>query len=109
MTDFHLTLATDDHVVLGNRIRACREALQHVLVAAVPGTQTHVEADRSIAALDRLRAELDCDLRGITRGEGDPRRLAGKVYYGLARFVGSANAHEERWNDDFACWDLDGE
>lgn len=109
MTDFRVTLSTDDHVVVGNRLRACREALLHVLATAVPGTRTHVEADRSLAALDRLRAELDCDLRSTTSGERDPRGLTGKVYYGLVRFRGSGRGQEEHWHDDFACWALDGE
>lgn len=109
MTDFRTRLTTDDHVVVGNRLRACREALLHVLTTAVPGTLTHVEADRSLAAMDRLRAELDCDLRGTTSYERDPRGLTGKVYYGLVRFVGSDGGQEEHWHDDFACWVLDGE
>ncbi|MEZ5784751.1 MAG: hypothetical protein R3D70_24915 [Rhizobiaceae bacterium] len=58
MTDFNVPFSVDDHVVLGNRLRACREALLHVVAAAVPGTLTHNEADRTLAALDRLRAEL---------------------------------------------------
>lgn len=109
MTDFHLVLTTDDHVVLGNRVRACREALLHVVAAATPGTITHVEASRTIVALDRLRDELDCDLRAATSGERDPRGLMAKVYSGLTRFVGSGVAHEERWDDDFARWDPDEE
>ena len=75
----------------------------------MPGTLTYQEADRSLAALDRLRAELEHDLRGTTAYERDPRHLAGKVYYGFVRFVGSGDGPEEHWNDDFAAWVLDGE
>lgn len=109
MTDFRTRLSTDDHVVVGNRLRACREALLHVLSAALPGTLTYVEADRSLTALDRLRVELECDLRGIASYERDPRGLTSKVYYGLVRFVGSGDGPEEHWQDDFAGWALDGE
>ncbi|MBW7057920.1 hypothetical protein KY389_14785 [Paracoccus bogoriensis] len=109
MSDFRAPLSTDDHVVIGNRLRACREALLLVLTSAVPGTDTHREADRCLIAMDRLRAELDCDLRGVAHYERDPRRLTGKVYYGHVRFVGSGEGPEEHWNDDFAAWVLDGE
>ena len=109
MSDFRIPLSTDDHVVVGNRLRDCRDALMHVLTSAVPGTRTYQEADRSLAALDRLRAELEHDLRGTTSCERDPRALTSKVYYGLVRFVGSGDGPEEPWHDDFACWDLDGE
>jgi hypothetical protein len=109
MTDAPLDLTPDDHVVLGNRIRACREVLMHVVVTAIPGTTPHVEARRSIAALDRLRTELDCHIRMNTPRERDPRRLAEKVYFGAAQFIGSIASHEERWDDDFACWELEEE
>lgn len=109
MSDFRIPLSTDDHVVVGNRLRACREALMHVLTSAVPGTRTYQEADLSIAALDRLRAELEHDLRGTTSYERDPRGLTSKVYYGLVRFVGCGDGPEEHSHDDFACWVLDGE
>ncbi|MBZ0130845.1 MAG: hypothetical protein K8F59_17240 [Rhodobacteraceae bacterium] len=109
MSDFRVPLSTDDHVVIGNRLRECRDALMHVMTSAVPGTLTYQEADRSLAALDRLRAELEHDLRATTAYERDPRHLAGKVYYGFVRFVGSGDGPEEHWNDDFAAWVLDGE
>lgn len=109
MSDFRIPLSTDDHVVIGNRLRECRDALMHVMTSAVPGTRTYHEADRSLAALDRLRAELEHDLRGTTAYERDPRHLTGKVYYGFVRFVGSGDGPEEHWNDDFAAWVLDGE
>ncbi|TCP58537.1 hypothetical protein EV663_12213 [Rhodovulum bhavnagarense] len=70
MSDFNIPLSTDDHVVIGNRLRECRDALMHVMTSAVPGTRTYQEADRSLAALDRLRAELEHDLRGTTRAMG---------------------------------------
>jgi hypothetical protein len=31
----------------------------HVMTSAVPGTPTYQEVDRALAALDRLRAELE--------------------------------------------------
>lgn len=102
MSDFRVPLSTDDHVVIGNRLRECRDALMHVMTSAVPGTLTYQEADRSLAALEH-------DLRATTAYERDPRHLAGKVYYGFVRFVGSGDGPEEHWNDDFAAWVLDGE
>ncbi len=106
MNDYLLDITTDDHVLLGNRIRACRDVLMHVVMQSIPQTTPHVEARLAIAALDRVRTELDCNIRVVTPRERDPRRLAEKVYFGPHKLVGSMSGHEERWNDDFACWDL---
>ena len=65
--------------------------------------------EMTLVLVDRLRAELEHDLRGTTSCERDPRGLTSKVYYGLVRFVGSGDGPEEHWQDDFAAWVLDGE
>ncbi len=104
--DWLLDITTDDHVVLGNRIRGCRDVLMHVVRQSLPGTSPHIEARQAVAALDRLRSELDCTLRVTTPRDRDPRHIADKVYYGPQRLIGSLAGYEERWNDDFAMWDL---
>ncbi|SNT73148.1 hypothetical protein [Paracoccus seriniphilus] len=109
MSDFRNPFSTDEHVFVDNCLRNTRDALIHVMASAVPGTPTYREADRTLAALDRLRAELDHDLRGTTSWERDPRGLTSKVYYGLVKFIGSPEAAEDHAQDDFAAWVLDGE
>jgi len=105
--DWLLDITTNDHVALGNRMRACREVMMHVVMQSIPRTTPHVEARLAIAALDRLRTELDCHVRVTTPRDRDPRRLAEKVYFGPHALVGSMAGHEERWDDDFACWELE--
>jgi hypothetical protein len=102
-----LFIGTDDHVMLGNRIRECREALMYLLRHSIAGSPHHREAKLAIAALDRLRSELDCHLQETTPRARDPRRLADRVYAGRERLVACLATPAERRRDSFAGWEMD--
>lgn len=60
--------------------------------------------------LDRealLDPQRHCEVAQVTTPrDRDPRHIAERVYYGPQRLIGSLAGYEERWNDDFAMWDL---
>ena len=109
MREAPLFLTLDDHVVLGNRVRDCREVLMHLLVNATPGSALHRGARQSITALDRLRTDLDCHLQQNTPRARDPRRLVARVYADSKRFIACLATAEERCRDGFAGWEVDEE
>jgi hypothetical protein len=70
-------------------------------------TARSAAARETVAALDRLRSEMDCHLQ-VTRPCGAIRGAdAAQVYGGLTRFSGCGTNAEEREKDDFAGWELE--
>ena len=96
-----------DHVVLGEKLRGCRGAVMGLLAVAPPDSETSRIARETIAAMDRLRSEMDCHLQ-ITRPlRRDPRRLTQHIYAGPTHFAGCLTTEEERAQDDFAGWEME--
>lgn len=96
-----------DHVMLGERLRGCRGAIMDLLAVAPPEGETSRLARETIAAVDRLRTEMDCHMQ-ITRPlRRDPRRLSRHVYGGQSHFSGCLANADERALDDFAGWEME--
>lgn len=96
-----------DHIVLGDKLRGCRGAVMGLLAAAPPESETSRIARETIAAVDRLRSEMDCHLH-ITRAlRRDPRHLTQHIYTGPSCFSGCLTTEEERAQEDFAGWELE--
>ena len=96
-----------DHVVLGEKLRGCRGAVMGLLAVAPPDSEASRIARETIAAVDRLRSEMDCHLQ-ITRAlRRDPRRLTQHIYAAPTHFAGCLTREEERAQDDFAGWELE--
>lgn len=102
-----LFITTDDHVMLGNKIKDCREALMFLLRSAIAGTAHHRHAKLSINALDHLRSELDCQLQTTTLPFKDPRRMTADVYGGRKRLIACPTTRQTRAQDSFAGWTRD--
>ena len=78
-----------------------------LLAIAPPESETSRLARETIAAVDRLRTEMDCHMQ-ITRPlRRDPRRLSRHVYGGQAHFSGCLAGAEDRALDDFAGWEME--
>lgn len=76
-----------DHVVLGKRLRECREAVMGLLIVAPLDGEANRIARHTAAAVDRLRSELDCHLQMTRPLRRDPRRLSRHIYGGHAHGV----------------------
>ena len=93
--------------MLGERLRGCRGAIMDLLAVPPPESETSHRAREAIAAVDRLRMEMDCHMQ-ITRPlRRDPQRLSRHVYGGQAHFSGCLAGAEERALDDFAGWEME--
>ncbi len=96
-----------DHVVLGEKLRACRGAMMGLLAVAPPDSETSRIARETIAAVDRLRSEMDCHLQTTRSLRRDPRRLTPHIYAGQTHVSGCLASEAECELDDFAGWELE--
>jgi hypothetical protein len=96
-----------DHVGLGQRLRACREVVMDLLAAAPPDSETSRIACQTVAAVDRLRSEMDCHLQTTGALRRDPRGLTRHVYGGPTHISGCLVSEADRERDDFAGWELE--
>ena len=96
----HLTI--EDHVALGNKLKAAWQAVGRVYPAFRKSDHTYRAAKRTEKALLSLKCALDDEVCRLVRQERDPRRLATKVYYGRP-FVENAERNHDA-HDAFAEW-----
>lgn len=96
-----------DHASLGQRLREAREATMGLLLVAPPNSKVSRIARETIAAVDRLRSEMDCHLQVTRPLRRDPRRMTRHIYGGLTHLAGCLASEAERDNDHFAGWELE--
>jgi hypothetical protein len=95
----HLTI--DDHIALGNTLKAAWEATGRVYPAFRKSDRAYKAAKRTEKALLSLQSALDDAVCALVKQARDPRHLATKVYYGKP-FIKSAEHADP--HDAFTGW-----
>lgn len=96
-----------DHVVLGKRLRECREAVMGLLIVTPTDSEANRIARHTVAAVDRLRSDMDCHLQMTRPLRRDPRRISRHIYGGQTHISGCLASEADRKLDDFAGWELE--
>ncbi len=93
-----------DHVTLGNQLKAAWQAQGQVLRAFPKNSRASQVARRLERSLSVLKSALDDEICRLVKQEQDPRHMATKVYYG-APFIEQLPEGQDP-QDAFARWSI---